>query len=216
MENKINEVAFNQEMRNQRGQRDLELKSQELQANNAASEEELLSRQQSQEQIRIAQGILLSQTIESAIDVEADEEVEQLINASTEAAELLAAPLQPDWNATSREAAMSQSSHQPEITSSAAKLAQETGSPNPVSKQVKRTRGPGKSKSQAVKEREEQLSPRCASKTPSGSAKEVSSSSGETKKAKGPRTSQKATAGQQNLDESFARAQGSELSRLKN
>ena len=211
MENKINEVAFNQEMQNQRGQRDLELKSQELQANNAASEEELLSRQQSQEQIRIAQGILLSQTIESAIDVGADEDVEQLINASSKAAELLAAPMQPNWNATSRDAAMSQSFNQPEITSSLAKLAQATGSPNPVSKQGKRTRGPGKSNSPAVKEREEKAFPRCASKTPSGSAREVSSSSGEAKKAKGPRTSQKATAGKQNLDESFARAQGSEL-----
>ena len=168
-------------------------------------------RQQSQEEIQIAQGILLSQTMDGAIDVEADADVEQLINASSEAAELLAAPMQPDWNATPREAAMSQSSNQPEITSSPAKLAQETGSPNPVSKQGKRTRGPGKSKSPAVKEREEKPSPRCASKTPSGSAKEVSSSSGETKKTKGPRTNQKATAGQQNLDESFARVQGSEL-----
>ena len=56
MENKINEVASNQEMHNQRGRRDLELKSQELQAKNAALEEELLLRQQSQEEIQIAQG----------------------------------------------------------------------------------------------------------------------------------------------------------------
>ena len=44
MENKISEVASNQEMHNQRGQRDLELKSQELQAKNAALEEEFLLR----------------------------------------------------------------------------------------------------------------------------------------------------------------------------
>ena len=80
----------------------MELKSQELHAKNAALEEELLLRQQSQEEIQIAQGILLSQTIDGAIDVEADEDVEQLINASKEAAELLAAPMQPDWNAISR------------------------------------------------------------------------------------------------------------------
>ena len=96
MENKINEVASNQEMHNQKGKRDLELKSQELQAKNAALEETLLIRQQSQEEVKIAQGILLSQTI----DVEGDEEIEQLINASSEAAELLAAPMQPDWNAS--------------------------------------------------------------------------------------------------------------------
>ena len=155
----------------------------------------------------MAQGIFLSQTI----DVEGDGEIEQLTNASSEAAELFEPPMQGDWNATSREAATSQISNQPETTSSPAKLAQETGSPNPVSKPVKRTRGSGKSKSPAMKEREEQCSPRCASKTPSGSAKEVSSSSGETKKAKGPRTGQKVTAGQQNLDESFARVQGSEF-----
>ena len=87
MENKINEVASNQEMHDQKGQRDLELKSQELQAKNAALEEELLLRQQSQEEIQIAQRIFLSQTIDGAIDVGADEEVEQLINAFSEAAE---------------------------------------------------------------------------------------------------------------------------------
>ena len=42
MESKINEVASNQEMHNQKGQRDLELKAQELQAKNAALEHELL------------------------------------------------------------------------------------------------------------------------------------------------------------------------------
>ena len=75
----------------------------------------------------------------------------------------------------------------------------------------KRTRGPGKIKSPAVTEREELPLPDVASVTPPDSAKEVSSFSGETKKAKGPRTNQNSTACQQNLDESFARAQGSEL-----
>ena len=190
MESHINEVGSNQEMQNQKGQRDLELKAQEFHAKNAALEHKLLQKQHSQEEVRIAQERFFSQTI----DVEGHEEIEQLINASSEAADLLEPPMQGDWNATSRKAAASQSSNQPEITSSPAKLAQETGSPNPISKPVKRTRGPGKSKSPALKEREEQPSPRCASKTPSGSAKEVSSSSGETKKAKGARTGQKATA----------------------
>ena len=128
----------------------------------------------------MAQGIFLSQTI----DVEGDGEIEQLTNASSEAAELFEPPMQGDWNATSREAATSQISNQPETTSSPAKLAQEIGSPNAVSKPVKRTTGPGKSKSPALKEREEQPSPRCASKTPSGFAKEMSSSSGELRKPK--------------------------------
>ena len=70
MENKINEVAANQETQNQRGQRDLELRSQELAAKNAALEEELLLRQQSQEEKQIAQSLLLSQPAESAIDVD--------------------------------------------------------------------------------------------------------------------------------------------------
>ena len=92
--------------------------------------------------------------------------------------------MQGDWNATSREVAASQSSNQPEITSSQDKLGQENGLPNPASKPVKRIRGPGKFKSPAPKESEEQASPGCASKTPSGSAKAVSSLSGETKKVK--------------------------------
>ena len=86
MENKINEVASNQETHNQKCQRDLvEFKSQEFQAKNAALEEELLLRQQIQEGVKIVQGILLSQTI----DVEGDEEIEQIINASSEAAEFV-------------------------------------------------------------------------------------------------------------------------------
>ena len=72
-------------MHSQKGKRNVELKSQELQAKNAALEHELLQKKQSQEEVRIAQGILLSQTI----DVEGDEEIEQLINASREAADLL-------------------------------------------------------------------------------------------------------------------------------
>ena len=75
MENKINEVAANQETQNQRGQRDLEIRSQELAAKNAALEEEIQLRQQSQEEKQIARSLLLSQTAESAIDVEADQDV---------------------------------------------------------------------------------------------------------------------------------------------
>ena len=166
-----------------------------------------MQKQQSQEEVRIAQERFLSQTI----NVEGDEEIEQVINASSEAANLLEPLMQGDWNATPREAAASQSSNQPEITSSPAKLGQETSSPNPASTPVKRIRGPGKSKSPAPEEREEQAFPGCAPKTPFGLAKAVSSLSGETKKAKGARTGQRATAGEQNLDESFARAQASEL-----
>ena len=50
----MNEVAANQETQNQRGQRDLELRSQELAAKNTALEEELPLRQQSQEEMQIA------------------------------------------------------------------------------------------------------------------------------------------------------------------
>ena len=115
MENKINEVAADQETQNQRGQRDLEFKSQELAAKNAALEEELLLRQQSQQERQIARALVLSQTVDSAIDVEADQDIEQSINASTQADELLATSMQQDWNATPREGAMSLSSSQAEI-----------------------------------------------------------------------------------------------------
>ena len=47
--------------------------------------------------------------------------------------------------------------------------------------------------------------------TPPGPAEELSRFSGDTKKAKGPRTNQKNTAGQQNLSDAFAKTLGSEL-----
>ena len=80
-----------------------------------------------------------------------------------------------------------------------------------ATKTGKRVRNALKTKSPAAKERDEQPPPDVAEATPPGSAKELSSSSGETKKAKEHKTNQTTTAGQQNLDESFARAQGSEL-----
>ena len=107
MENKINEVAANHETQNQRSQRDLELRSQELAAKNAALEEELLLRQQSQEERQTARSLLLSQTADSAIDVEADQDLEQLINAFTQADELHTTSMQQYCNATHREGAAS-------------------------------------------------------------------------------------------------------------
>ena len=96
-------------------------------------------------------------------------------------------------------------------SAAATKTSQENSSPHSAAKTGKRTRGPAKTKSPAPKEKDEQPPPDVAEVTAPGSAKELSSSSGETKKAKEHRTNQKSTAGQQNLDESFARAQGSEL-----
>ena len=55
--------------------------------------------------------------------------------------------------------------------------------PSPVSKQ-KRTRGPGKSKRPGSRQSDDQMLPGCASKTPPGLAKGVSSSSGEAEKRK--------------------------------
>jgi hypothetical protein len=80
--------------------------------------------------------------------------------------------------------------------------------PKPVGK---RGRGPAKAKSPAAKAKEDSLAMLdMAGVTPPGPAEELSSSSGDTKKAKGPRTNQKNTAGQQNLNDAFAKA-GSEL-----
>ena len=88
---------------------------------------------------------------------------------------------------------------------------QENSSPHSAAKTGKRLRNAAKTKSPAAKERDEQPLPDVAEVTPPGSGKELSSSSGDTKKAKEHRTNKKTTAGQQNLDESFARTQGSEL-----
>ena len=76
---------------------------------------------------------------------------------------------------------------------------------------TRREKSGTQAKSPALKEKDDQPLPGVAEVTPPGSAKELSSYSGETKKAKEHRTNQKSTAGQQNLDESFARAKGSEL-----
>ena len=164
----------------------------------------------------MARAILFPQTADSAIDVDA-EEADHLLNACTHCEEPTPAATHQDWNATPREGVASQSSHQLEPPSHASNCApaatasQENSSPHSAAKTGKRGRGPGKAKSPAAKERDEQPLPDVAEVTPPGSAKELSSSSGDTKKAKGPRTNQKHTAGQQNLDEYFPRTQGSEL-----
>ena len=164
----------------------------------------------------MARAILFSQTADSAIDVDA-EEADHLFNAATQCEEPTPAATHQDWNATSREVAASQSSQQVEPPSQALNSApavtasQENSSLHSAAKTGKRGRNPGTAKSPAAKEREEQPLPDVAEVTPPGSAKELSSFSGDTKKAKWQRTNQKTTAGQQNLDESFARTQGSEL-----
>ena len=111
----------------------------------------------------MARALLFSQTAESAIDVDADQDVEQLINASTQGEEPNTTSMQQDWNATPREGVASQSSNQPEVTSPApnsvptGKVPQESVSFNVAGKTGNRTRGSAKSKSPAVKEREELL-----------------------------------------------------------
>ena len=144
-------------------------------------------------------------------------EADHLLNAFTQREELAQTGTHQDWNPTSREGAASQSSQQMEPPSqsvnsaTATNTSQENSSLHSAAKTGKRTRDPAKNKSPAPKERDEQPPPDVAEVTPPGSAKELSSSSGEIKKAKEHRTNQTSTAGQQNLDESFARAQGSEL-----
>ena len=89
--------------------------------------------------------------------------------------------------------------------------AQKVAISSPVSKQ-KRTRGLGKkSKSQGLFQSDDQMSPGFASKTLPGSAKGVSSSSGEAEKSKGTRTGPILSPGQQHLDDSFAKVGGSDV-----
>ena len=144
-------------------------------------------------------------------------EADHLLNDSTQREEPAETGTHQDWSPTPKEGAAPQSSQQSEpqnqsVNSAAAtKTSQENSSPHSAAKTGKRTRVPAKAKSPALKEKDDQPPPDVAEVTPPGSAKELSSSSGETKKAKEHRTNQKSTEGQQNLDESFARAQGSEL-----
>ena len=142
---------------------------------------------------------------------------DQLLNSSTQRKEPAQTGAHQDWNPTPRKWAASQSSQQTEppsqaVNSAAAtKTSQENRSPHSAATTGKRVRNAPKTKSPAAKERDEQPLPDVAAVTPPGSAKELSSFSGDIKKAKEHRTNQKSTAGQQNLDEYFARAQGSEL-----
>ena len=153
-------------------------------------------KQQSQEEKEVARAILFSQTADSAIDVDA-EEADHLLNAFTQCEEPNPAGTHQDWNATPRGGAASQSSQQLEPPSQALNSApavtasQENSSPHSAAKTGKRGRGSGKAKSPAAKEREEQPLPDVAEVTPAGSAKELSSSSGDTKKAKEHRTNKK-------------------------
>ena len=134
--------------------------------------------------------LFVCQTVESTIDVEADQDVEQFMNAFTQGEEPKPTSMNQDWNATPREGVASQSCNQPEVTSPApnsappGKFLQESTSPYCVGKPGRRTRGPAKTKSPAVKERDELLLLDLASATPPGSAREVSSSSEPSKRQK--------------------------------
>ena len=150
------------------------------------------------------------------------------MNASPRDDELASTVPHQDWNATPTEGNAPQSSYQADSSSQASNSAQPAEAsqgtdaftasflsavergllPKPASKRV---RGPGKAKSPAAKAKEDSPLPDIAGVTPPGPAEELSSSSGDTKKAKGPRTNQKNTAGQQNLSDAFAKILGSEL-----
>ena len=176
LETKINEVEANHETQNQKSQRELALRTQELAAKNAILEEEMLLKQQSQEEKEVARCILFSQTADSAIDVDAYE-ADQLLNASTQREEPAQTGTHQDWNPTPREGAASQSSQQTEppsqsVNSAAAtKTLQENSSPHSATKTGKRVRNAPQTKIPAVKEREKQLLTDVASVAPPGSAK---------------------------------------------
>ena len=115
-------------------------------AKNATLEEELLLKQQSQEEKEVARAILFSQTADSAIDVDADE-ADHLLNAFTQCEEPTPAGTHQDWNAFSREGVASQSSQKLEPPSQAlnsdlaATASQENSSLHLVAKTGRRGRG---------------------------------------------------------------------------
>ena len=187
----------------------------------------MVRRDQNQEDKDIAESILRSQEEGDAIDVDA-EEAKSVINVTPRDDEYASTKSHQDGNVTPTEGSVPQSSFQPGSASQATNQAQqaeatqsnETFTASPFSALErgllpkpagKRVRGPGKAKSPAAKAKEDSPLPDMAGVTPPGPAEELSSFSGDTKKAKGPSTNQKNTAGQQNLSDAFAKAIGSEL-----
>jgi hypothetical protein len=226
MENKISEVEADHDTKKQ-SQRELELRLQDVASQNALLEAELVRRDQNQEDKDIAESILRSQEEGDTIDVDA-EEAKSEINATPRDDEYASTKSHQDGNITPTEGSVPQSPFQPGSASQATNQAQQAEAPqsnetltaSPLSalergllpKPVgKRVRGLGKAKSPAAKAKEDSPLPDMAGVTPPGPAEELSSSSGDTKKAKGPRTNQKNTAGQQNLSDAFAKTIGSEL-----
>ena len=175
----------------------------------------------------MAKSILRSQEEDGAIDVDA-EEAKSVINATPRDDEFASTKLHQDGNVTPTEGSVPQSPFQPGSASQATNQAQPaevaqsndafTASPlSAVERGLlpkpagKRVRGLGKAKSPAAKAKEDSPLTDMAGVTPPGPAEELSSSSGDTQKAKGPRTNQKNTARQQNLSDAFANTLGSEL-----
>ena len=108
LETKINEVEANHEIQNQKSQREVALRTQELAAKNAILEEEMLLKQEKE----VARSILffsLSQIAASSIYVDAYE-ADQLLNASTQREEHAQTGTHQDWNPTPKEGAAFQSS----------------------------------------------------------------------------------------------------------
>lgn len=226
MENKISEVEADHDTK-KHSQRELELRLQDVASKHAILEAELVRRDQHQEEKDIAESILRSQEEGGTIDVDT-EEAKSEINATPRDDEYALTKSHQDGNITIIEGSVPQSPFQPGSASQATNQAQQAEAtqssemltasplsafergllPKPVGKRV---RGLGKAKSPAAKAKEDSLLPDMAGVTPPGFAEELSSSSGDTKKATGPRTNQKNTAGQQNLNDAFAKAIGSEL-----
>ena len=226
METKISEVEADHDTK-KHSQRELELKLLDIANKNAILEAELIRRDQDQEERANAESILRSQEEENTIDLDS-EEAKIDVSATPRDEEQALTTSRLEGNITPTEGSVPQSPFQPgSVTyptdqSQHAEVAQSSESmnsltfsasergllPKPVGK---RGRGPAKAKSPAAKAKEDSLAMLdMAGVTPPGPAEELSSSSGDTKKVKGPRTNQKNTAGQQNLNDAFAKA-GSEL-----
>ena len=81
MESHLNQVPSNQEIQEQRSQRDLETQAEELQAKNKILEEQLVAQKESEEELGIAKERISSRTIDIP---DGDDDIEQVVQSSSE------------------------------------------------------------------------------------------------------------------------------------
>ena len=161
MESRFNQVPSNQAMKEQPSQRDLEIQVEDIQVRNNISEEQFAMQKQCDEEFIIVKERLSSQTIDVDQISDGEDEVKQLLKATSEQANLVDPLLNAepeDFGPTPKESMASPGSQQSGDIASLLPQAPKVDTPSPVAKQ-KRSRGPGKSKSPGPRQIDDQMSP---------------------------------------------------------